>query len=96
MCGLDVTHQALATAEVLDDLRAVGSPLAALVVDLLGFFAERYASLWGFAAPPVHDPVAVVDRFGVTGERPNAHVAMDLDHARFWALVVDAVRTLST
>jgi pyrimidine-specific ribonucleoside hydrolase len=125
MCGLDVTHQALATEPVLDDLRAVGTPLALLVVDLLGFFADRYQSLWGFPAAPVHDPVAVarvidtsivgcvpahvaielhgthtrgatvVDRFGVTGETPNAQVALELDHARFWALVVDAVRTLS-
>jgi len=124
MCGLDVTHQALATAAVLEDLRVLGTPLAALVVDLLGFFADRYRALWGFPAPPVHDPVAVarvidptvvgcvdahvavelhgthtrgatvVDRFGVTGERPNARVALELDHARFWALVVDAVRAL--
>jgi purine nucleosidase/pyrimidine-specific ribonucleoside hydrolase len=125
MCGLDVTHQALATEPVLDDLRAVDTPLALLVVDLLGFFADRYKSLWGFPAAPVHDPVAVarvidpsivgcvpahvaielhgthtrgatvVDRFGVTGQAPNAQVALELDHARFWALVVDAVRTLS-
>jgi purine nucleosidase/pyrimidine-specific ribonucleoside hydrolase len=124
MCGLDVTHQALATEPVLDDLRALGTPLALLVVDLLGFFADRYQSLWGFPAAPVHDPVAVarvidpsivgcvpahvaielhgthtrgatvVDRFGVTGQAPNAQVALELDHARFWALVVDAVRTL--
>lgn len=124
MCGLDVTHQALATDEVLAALRALDTPLAALVVDLLGFFAERYKSLWGFPAPPVHDPVAVarvidptivgcvdahvaielhgthtrgatvVDRFGVTGEPVNAQVALELDHRRFWSLVIDAVRTL--
>jgi purine nucleosidase/pyrimidine-specific ribonucleoside hydrolase len=125
MCGLDVTHQALATDDVLARLGAIGSPLAALVVDLLGFFADRYKKLWGFPAAPVHDPVAVarvidpaivgcvdahvaielagthtrgatvVDRFGVTGQEPNAQVATELDHARFWALIVDAVATLS-
>jgi purine nucleosidase/pyrimidine-specific ribonucleoside hydrolase len=124
MCGLDVTHQALATDEVLGRLRALGTPLAATVVDLLGFFAGRYRGLWGFPAAPVHDPVAVarvidpavvgcvdahvaielhgthtrgatvVDRFGVTGEASNAQVALELDHARFWALIIDAVRTL--
>ncbi|WP_445149451.1 nucleoside hydrolase [Baekduia sp. Peel2402] len=125
MCGLDVTHQALATDDVLEQLRAIRSPLSALVVDLLGFFADRYKSLWGFPAAPVHDPVAVarvidpaivtceaanvvvelrgeftrgatvVDRFGVTGRVPNAEVALELDHGAFWALVVDAVATLS-
>jgi inosine-uridine nucleoside N-ribohydrolase len=125
MCGLDVTHQALATEDVLTQLRAIGSPLSALVVDLLGFFADRYKSLWGFPAAPVHDPVAVarvidptivgcvaanvvvelhgehtrgatvVDRFGVTGRAPNAQVALELDHAAFWELVIDAVATLS-
>jgi inosine-uridine nucleoside N-ribohydrolase len=106
MCGLDVTHQALATDAVLAQLRALGTPLAATVVDLLGFFAERYKSLWGFPAAPVHDPVAVAR---VIDPRivgcVDAHVAIELngthtrgatvvDHAGFWALVVDAVRTL--
>lgn len=59
MCGLDVTHQALATPEVLAGLTALRTPLARTVVDLLGFFADRYRELWGFAAPPVHDPVVI-------------------------------------
>jgi inosine-uridine nucleoside N-ribohydrolase len=126
MCGLDVTHQALATEDVLDGLRALGTPLAATVVELLGFFAEQYRRIWGFPAAPVHDPVAVarvidpgvvrcvpahvaielagthtrgatvVDRYGVTGEEPNAQVAVELDHAGFWGLVHDAVARLGT
>lgn len=59
LCPLDVTHQALATEEVLDGLRALGTPLASTVVDLLGFFADRYRDVFGFPAAPVHDPVAV-------------------------------------
>jgi inosine-uridine nucleoside N-ribohydrolase len=124
MCGLDVTHQALATDDVLAQLRAIGTPLSGIVVDLLGFFADRYRQLWDFPAAPVHDPVAVarvidpsvvdcvdahiaieldgrhtrgatvVDRYGVTGNAVNARAAVQLDHARFWALVVDAVRAL--
>jgi inosine-uridine nucleoside N-ribohydrolase len=124
MCGLDVTHQALATEEVLARLAALGTPLARTVVQLLEFFAGRYRSIWGFPAVPVHDPVAVArvidprvvgcvpahvavelhgthtrgatvaDRFGVTGAAPNAQVALDLDHAGFWSLVVEAVRAL--
>lgn len=59
MIGLDVTHQAQATAEVRARIRALGSPVATLVDELLGFFAETYHRVFGFAAPPVHDPCAV-------------------------------------
>jgi purine nucleosidase len=126
MCGLNVTHQALATEAVLDRLRALGTPLADTVVRLLGFFRDRYRDIWDLPAPPVHDPVAVArvidpglvrcedahvavelhgthtrgatvcDRFGVRGRAPNARVAMELDAAGFWDLVVDAVDRLGT
>ena len=33
--------------------------MATTVTQLLRYFGERYAALWGFPAPPVHDPVAV-------------------------------------
>ncbi|MEV7418032.1 nucleoside hydrolase [Streptomyces sp. NPDC089919] len=59
MCGLNVTHQALATPEVLARLEALGTPLGSLCVELLTFFTARYRRVFGFAAPPVHDPVAV-------------------------------------
>jgi inosine-uridine nucleoside N-ribohydrolase len=59
MIGLDVTHQAQATSEVRSRIRALGSPVAYLVDDLLGFFAETYHQVFGFPAPPVHDPCAV-------------------------------------
>jgi len=59
LCGLDVSHQALATPDVLGRLAAVGTPLASTLVDLLGFFGDRYRDIWGFESPPVHDPVAV-------------------------------------
>jgi inosine-uridine nucleoside N-ribohydrolase len=124
MCGLNVTHQALATDVVMDRLRALGTPLAETVVGLLGFFRDRYRELWGLEAPPVHDPVAVArvidpalvrcedahvavelhgthtrgatvcDRFGVRGLAPNAKVALELDAAGFWELVVAAVDRL--
>jgi inosine-uridine nucleoside N-ribohydrolase len=124
MCGLNVTHQALATDAVMDRLRALGTPLAETVVGLLGFFRDRYRDLWGLEAPPVHDPVAVArvidpalvrcenahvavelhgthtrgatvcDRFGVRGIAPNAKVALELDAAGFWELVVGAVDRL--
>ena len=59
MCGLNVTHQALATPEVLGRLRALGTPMGDLCVQLLTFFSASYLRTWGFTSPPLHDPVAV-------------------------------------
>jgi inosine/uridine nucleosidase len=36
----------------------------------------------------------VCDRFGLRGRTPNASVAVELDTARFWDLVVSAVDRL--
>jgi purine nucleosidase len=79
MCGLNVTHQALATEAVLERLRTLGTPLAETVVRLLVFFRDRYRDIWGLPAPPVHDPVAVarvIDPELVRCE--EAHVAVEL------------------
>jgi purine nucleosidase len=79
MCGLNVTHQALATEAVLERLRGLGTPLAETVVRLLVFFRDRYRDIWGLPAPPVHDPVAVarvIDPELVRCE--EAHVAVEL------------------
>jgi purine nucleosidase/pyrimidine-specific ribonucleoside hydrolase len=79
MCGLNVTHQAVATEAVLERLRKLGTPLADTVVQLLGFFRDRYRDIWGLPAPPVHDPVAVarvIDPELVRCE--EAHVAVEL------------------
>jgi inosine-uridine nucleoside N-ribohydrolase len=59
MIGLDVTHTVLATPRVRARVRALGTPVAHLVDDLLGFFAATYRRVFGFAAPPLHDPCAV-------------------------------------
>jgi purine nucleosidase len=59
MIGLDVTHRALATEPVVARIKSIGTPTAHMVVDLVTFFAATYEREFGFAAPPVHDPVAV-------------------------------------
>jgi inosine-uridine nucleoside N-ribohydrolase len=124
MVGLNLTHQAQATPEVMDRLRAVGNPAAQAAIGWLSFFADTYRTLYGFAGPPVHDACALalvidplvlrsVDAFvaietegrwtrGATvvdlherlGHPPNARVAMELDVARFWDLVVEAIAAL--
>lgn len=124
MVGLDLTHQALATAQVEHQVRELGSPLGELFLGLMAFFRRAYQEHQGFPDPPVHDACAIaylVDpavvrtrRVPLTVELHGEHtrgmtvadfrapapeacphqVATDLDHAAFWGLVVDAIRTL--
>lgn len=56
---LEVTHRALATEAVLGRIEALGTPVAAVSVALMRFFAETYHRVFGFEAPAVHDPCAV-------------------------------------
>ena len=55
MMGLEVTHQALASVEVRDRLRSIGSPVAVFADELLQFFGEQYSLVQDFDEPPVHD-----------------------------------------
>lgn len=126
MSGLNITHQALATTEILTRLSELDTHLAKTCVSLLEFFAHTYRDVFGMPDPPLHDPVAValiidptlvttqflpvvieiegthtrgatvVDVHGVTGKPANAHVAMELDIARFWDLIIDSVRVLGS
>ena len=124
MVGLDLTHQALATPDVVARIAAIGTAPARFVCEMLAFFGSTYRAEQGFPHPPVHDPCAVarvIDaavmttrRAPVTVELAGVHtrgmtvvdrrapappdcrtqVAVDLDHARFWQLVVDALERI--
>ncbi|ATL32898.1 nucleoside hydrolase [Streptomyces formicae] len=124
MVGLDLTHQALATPEVVERIAKVGTKPAVFVNELLDFFGAMYLEAQGFDAPPVHDPCAVayvidpdvmtvrkapvdIELTGtltlgmtVTDFRAPApddchtQVAVDLDHQRFWDLIVDALERI--
>jgi purine nucleosidase len=59
MIGLNVTHQALATEEIIAEFRGLGTRLGVVCADLMTFFASTYLRVFGFEHPPVHDPVAV-------------------------------------
>jgi len=59
MVGLDLTHQAGATPDVAERIRAIGGPLADFVSELLVFFGHTYLERFGIVHPPVHDPCAV-------------------------------------
>jgi inosine-uridine nucleoside N-ribohydrolase len=91
MCGLNVTHRALATGDVLGRIAALGTPLARICVDLLTFFSASYRRVFGFEAPPLHDPVAVarvIDPAMVTTVEANVAVELAGTHTR-GATVVD-------
>ena len=59
MVGLDLTHQALATPDVVEKIAAIGTKPAKFVTELMDFFAHTYKDAQGFDFPPVHDPCAV-------------------------------------
>ncbi|HEY8912582.1 nucleoside hydrolase [Lacisediminihabitans sp.] len=124
MVGLDLTHQALATPDVVAAIAAVGTAPARFVVELLDFFGRTYREAQGFEHPPVHDPCAValvIDPTVMTVVRVpldieltgtltlgmtvadfrspapadcTTYAATDLDHGKFWALIVDALERI--
>ena len=58
MSGLDVTHQAGAGPDERERLRTTGG-VGGVVAEFLDYFAATYESVFGFDAPPLHDPVSV-------------------------------------
>jgi inosine-uridine nucleoside N-ribohydrolase len=59
MVGLNLTHQAQATDDVVERFRALGTPVSEAVIGWLSFFADTYREVYGFGGPPVHDPCAL-------------------------------------
>lgn len=59
MMGLDVTHQALATIEVENNIAQVGNQVSDFVSELLKFFRQTYKDMFQFEDPPVHDVCSV-------------------------------------
>lgn len=93
--GLNVTHQAAATSAVIERIAALGTPLAEVCVQLLTFFGDTYRELFGFDAPPVHDPVAVayvIDPATVASAMLPMRVELVGEHTR-GATVVDLAGT---
>ncbi len=58
MSGLDVTHQAGVGPMERERLRALGR-IGGVTAELMEFFAATYERVFGFGAPPLHDPVAL-------------------------------------
>lgn len=60
MAPLDVTHQAIMTAEEIQRLRDTGSHILQTLADLLEFFRSTYLSTFGIDGAVLHDPCAVM------------------------------------
>ncbi|PXY37779.1 nucleoside hydrolase [Prauserella flavalba] len=79
MCGLNVTHHALVTPEVVARFEGLAGALGRTCVELMTFFGSTYRRLFGFEAPPLHDPVAVARVLDPALVRcVDAHVAVEL------------------
>ena len=59
MMGLDLTRQASATKEVVEKIKSLNNKAAKLFVDLMEFFAASQKNVFGWSAPPVHDPTTI-------------------------------------
>lgn len=96
ICPLDLTHQLPATSTVQEDLlhgHKMGkngdgpSKVRKLFVEILTFFAQTYADVFGLTdGPPLHDPLAVAAAFipaifdNKGGERFDIEVITDGAH----------------
>ncbi|KKK38217.1 ribonucleoside hydrolase [Mesobacillus campisalis] len=57
--GLDITHQAMATREVIDQVNQIDNRVAKIVGELLEFFAQTNQEMFGMEGGPVHDVLTV-------------------------------------
>ena len=79
LVGLHLTHQALATPEIVERIRGVGGLLADVAADWLGYFSSTYRAIWGFDAP-LHDPCALAIALDPSLARfEDAFVAIETD-----------------
>lgn len=78
MVGLNISHQALITEDVIERIGAVGNATGAFGVELLRFFCNSYNEVEGMREGPLHDPITVaiaIDRAVASIER--AHVGVE-------------------
>ncbi|TRW44807.1 nucleoside hydrolase [Georgenia yuyongxinii] len=80
MVGLNLTHQAVATQDVVDRMRRMNHRIGQVCAAWMGFFGDSYNKLWEFEAPPVHDPCTVAALIDPEVVRwRDAFVAVELD-----------------
>lgn len=55
MFGLDVTHQVIATRDIIERVATLDNKIAVFVKELLEFFGKMYENHFGFEGGPIHD-----------------------------------------
>lgn len=89
-CGLNVTHQALVTEDVMARLGQIGS-VGKAVESLLRFRSSTYDRIWQLPDAPLHDPVAVacvIDPGLLTFQAANVEIELRGQYTR-GATVID-------
>ena len=77
MVGLDLTHQALATPDLQDRVRAVGGDIAKFILDIWEFIDTTHGGLLQIPYPAVHDAccvAAMIDPTVFTTEKADIRV----------------------
>lgn len=59
MFGLDITHQTIASEEILQQISEIGNSVSNLVSELLVYFSNTYKEVFGFDGAPIHDACTV-------------------------------------
>ncbi|SDG61351.1 purine nucleosidase/pyrimidine-specific ribonucleoside hydrolase [Lentzea fradiae] len=78
MVGLNISHQALVTEDVIASIAAIGNETSAFGVELLRFFCAAYEVSQGMPDGPLHDPITVaiaIDR--AVAEVRRCHVDVE-------------------
>jgi len=79
MVGLDLTHQALATPDLQDRVRAIGGPMAKSILDIWAFIATTHGGLLQIEHPAIHDACCVatmIDPSVFTTEKADIRVEL--------------------
>ena len=77
MVGLDLTHQALATPDLQDRVRAVGGSISKFILDIWEFIDTTHGGLLQIPYPAVHDAccvAALIDPTVFTTEKADIRV----------------------
>ncbi|MBK9944670.1 MAG: nucleoside hydrolase [Kouleothrix sp.] len=96
MVGLNVTRQVAATPERRAQIRAMGTRTGVIVADMLDFYSQQLATLFGLPGGSMHDPLAVaalIDPTILTFE--PMHVAVELRGEHTYGMTLCDARHLS-